>query len=174
MTNLVLETLMKRRSVKDYDGNIPSEEELDAILEAGLWAPNGMGKQVAVMVLVKDKAVRDTLSHLNASVMGQSEDFDPFYNAPVVVAVLADKNRNTWIEDGALVIGNMLNAASSIGISSCWIHRAREVFMTKEGEALKEKWGLSHDYEGVGFCILGYGKNTKPASPRMAGRIIKV
>ena len=113
-----------------------------------------MGKQSPVIIVVKDKATRDRLSELNAKVLGVNTD--PFYGAPVVIAVLADRSRATCLYDGSLVMGNLLLAAHDLGLGSCWIHRAKEVFDSTEGKALLKAWGIDGDYEGIGHCIVGY------------------
>lgn len=171
--NETLRTLKTRRSVRSYLPEQVREEELKAILEAGTYAATGMGKQSPIMVVVQDKETRDYLSKLNAAVMGSNAD--PFYGAPTVVVVLADKNRGTCVEDGSLVIGNLMNAAASLGVASCWIHRAKEVFASEEGKALLEKWGVQGEYVGVGHCILGYAKGDIPAAkPRKDSYIYRV
>lgn len=172
MTNEVLRAIYGRRSVKKYtDKHVPTEL-LDEILKAGSWAANGKAWQAPVMVAVTDPETRETLRRLNAEILG-NPDADPFYGAPVVVAVLSDSERFTYVEDGSLVIGNMMLAAYSLGVDSCWIHRAREVFETEEGRALKAKWGLGDNYIGIGHCILGYRDCDYPApKPRREGRII--
>lgn len=140
------ETLMDlktRRSCRKYKPDQIKEEELLEILEAGTYAPTGMGAQSPVIVAVQDKETRDYLSRLNAKVMGGA--MDPFYGAPTVIAVLADRSRPTYIDDGNQVIANLLNAAHAIGVDSCYIYRAREVFSTEEGQALLEKWGIHGD-----------------------------
>ncbi len=172
--NEVIRALTERRSVRSYtDKKIP-EAELSAILNAGLYAPSGMNRQVSYMVAVEDKETRDTLSRMNAAVMGQ--DGDPFYGAPTVVVVLVDRSRSrTAVEDGCLVMQNLMLAAHSLGIGSCWIHRAREMFETDEGKALLKKWGLEGDFVGVGNCILGYAADPIPgARERIEGRIVRV
>ena len=171
--NETLNTLKTRRSVRAYLPEQIKEEELRQILEAGEYAPTGMGAQSPVMVAVQDPETIRLLSRLNAAVMGNSGD--PFYGAPTVIVVLADKNRGTCVEDGSLVMGNLMNAAASLGVASCWIHRAREVFESAEGKALLEKWGLSQDYIGVGNCILGYAAGPVPeAKPRKDNYVIRV
>lgn len=171
MTNTFIDTLVSRRSVRSYWKEQIKKEELDSVLKAGLYAASGMGKQSAVLVAVQDKALRDKLSKMNADVMKNIQD--PFYGAPTVIAVLADSTIHTWQEDGALAIGNMLAAAHSIGLGSCWIHRAREIFDSNEGKSLLKEWGLSENYKGVGFCILGYIDKEAPAAvPRREGRVI--
>lgn len=172
--NEVIRALMERRSVRSYRSEKITEEELSVILNAGLYAPSGMNRQPAVMVAVEDKATRDTLSAMNAAVMGR--DGDPFYGAPVVVVVLANRALSgTAVEDGCLVMQNLMLAAHSIGIGSCWIHRAREMFETEAGKALLQKWGLEGDYVGVGNCILGYPNDPIPgARERMEARIVRV
>ena len=128
------ELLKTRRSVRKYRPEQVPDELLDAVLEAGLYAPSAMNNQKPVMVAVRDKATRDQLSAMNAAVMGT--DRDPFYGAPCVIVVLADPTYPTWVEDGSLVLGNLLNAAHAVELGSCWINRAREMFDTQEGKAL--------------------------------------
>ena len=171
--NETLQTLKNRRSVRAYLPKQIKEEELQQILEAGIYAPTGMGAQSPIMVVVQDKETISYLSTLNAEVMGSTSD--PFYGAPTVIIVLADKNRGTCVEDGSLVIGNMMNAAASLGVGSCWIHRAKEVFESSEGKELLKKWGIHGDYIGVGNCILGYADGELPAAkPRKENYIYRV
>lgn len=166
------EDLLTRRSVRKYSDRPVEEEKLDRVLTAGLYAPTGMNNQLPVLVAVRDKATRDELSRMNAAVMGTSGD--PFYGAPCVIVVLSDPERMTWVEDGSLVLGNLMNAAHSLGLGSCWIHRAKECFDTPEGKALLRAWGVPENYRGVGNCILGYAAEEPEAKPRKSGRIIKI
>ena len=166
------EDLLTRRSVRKYSDRPVEEEKLDKVLTAGLYAPTGMNNQAPVMVAVQDKETRDRLSRMNAAVMGASGD--PFYGAPCVIVVLSDPERMTWVEDGSLVLGNLMNAAHSLGLGSCWIHRAKECFDTPEGKALLRAWGVPESYRGVGNCILGYAAEEPEAKPRKSGRIIKI
>lgn len=171
--NETLQTLKTRRSVRAYRSEQVKEEELQQILEAGTYAPTGMGAQSPIMVVVQDKETISYLSKLNAAVMGTSSD--PFYGAPTVIVVLADRSRGTCVEDGSLVMGNLMNGAAAVGVDSCWIHRAKEVFDSPEGKALLEKWGIKGDYVGVGNCILGYAKGEVPAAkPRKENYIYRV
>ena len=171
--NETLQTLKNRRSVRAYLPKQIKEEELQQILEAGISPPTGLGAPSAIMVVVQDKETISYLSKLNAEVMGSTSD--PFYGAPTVIIVLADKNRGTCVEDGSLVIGNMMNAAASLGVGSCWIHRAKEVFESSEGKELLKKWGIHGDYIGVGNCILGYADGELPAAkPRKENYIYRV
>jgi len=155
MTNEVLNTMKTRRSCRCYLDKMPEPEALNAVLEAGTWAPTGMGRQSPVIVCIQNKADRDTLSKMNAAAMGGNGD--PFYGAPCVAVVLVDKTIPTCVEDGSLVMGNMLNAAESVGLSACWIHRAKEMFETAEGQALLKKWGVpnAENLRRVGSGILG-------------------
>ena len=166
------ELLKNRRSIRKYKPEQISDAHLDAILEAGLYAPSGMNTQNTIMVAVRDKATRDQLSRMNAEVMGS--DKDPFYGAPCVVVVLVEPERYTAVEDGSLVLGNLMNAAYEAGVGSCWIHRARQMFESEEGKALLRQWGLREDLIGVGNCILGYPDEDPAPKPRREGRIIKV
>ena len=164
--------LLNRRSIRKYKPDQVADAQLDAVLEAGLYAPSGMNTQNTVMVAVRDKETRDQLSRMNAAVMGV--DSDPFYGAPCVIVVLVDPERYTWIEDGSLVMGNLMHAAYQQGLGSCWIHRAQQMFDSPEGKELLKKWGLSENLRGVGNCILGYADEEPEAKPRKEGRIVKV
>lgn len=166
------EILKNRRSIRKYKPEQVSDAHLDAILEAGLYAASGMNTQNTVMVAVRDKETRDQLSRMNAEVMGATSD--PFYGAPCVVVVLVEPERYTAVEDGSLVLGNLMNAAYEAGVGSCWIHRARQMFESEEGKELLRKWGLREDLIGVGNCILGYPDEDPAPKPRREGRIIKV
>ena len=174
MTNSVLEALEKRRSIRKYKSEQVDEAALAAILRAGTYAATGMNRQSPVIVAVQDKDVIETLRRMNAGVMGDTSR-DPFYGAPTVVIVLADATVRTAVEDGSLVMGNMMNAAYSVGVDSCWIHRAREEFESDEGKALLEKWGIEGNYIGVGHLILGYRDCEYPETrPRKENYIYRV
>jgi nitroreductase len=171
MTKTTLDDLKSRRNIRAFKSEPVKGEDLDAILEAGTYAPSGANHQSAVIVAVKDKAVRDRLEALEKS------GVKPFYGAPVVLAVLIDQSKATPVpvEDGALVLGNLQIAAHALGVGSCWIHRAKQLFESPDGKAFLEKWGLTGNYRGVGFCILGYPEDPTPKpAPRKAGYIIKV
>ena len=172
--NEAIHALLERRSIRTYTDQQVSDELLNAVLEAGLYAASGMNTQGVRLVAVRDRATRDLLSKLNAAVMGA--DRDPFYGAPCVVVVLADPEiYGGWVEDGALALGNMMNAAHALGLGSGWIHRAKQVFDAPEGKALLKKWGLPEHLRGVGNCILGYPDCDHPSpTPRKTGRIVKI
>lgn len=173
MTNTVLDSLKDRRSIRSYKPEQITDAELDAVLEAGMYAPTGLNKQSPLMVAVQDREVIAKLSRMNAAVMGV--DTDPFYGAPTVVIVLADSENYNGFADGCLVMGNLMNAAYSLGLGSCWINRAREVFETPEGRAMLREWDIEDKYTGVGNCILGYPACGHPqAAPRKEGYVIKV
>lgn len=169
--NETLKTLRERRSVRRYRPEQIKPEELEAILDAGTWAPSAMGKQSAVMVVVQDRETIQEMSKLNAEIQG-APGTDPFYGAPTVVVVLAE-GANA-VPDGSLVMGNLMNAAWSLGVASCWINRARELFERPEGKALLRKWGLPEGLQGVGNCILGYADGEIPApKARKEGYIVR-
>ena len=171
--NETLKTLIERRSCRSYKADPIPKEVLDQILEAGTYAATGMGRQSPIMVAVTDKKTRDQLSKMNAAVMGVSND--PFYGAPVVIVVLANRAVPTYLYDGSLVMGNLMNAAHSLGIASCWIHRAKEEFDSAEGKAILKDLGIEGDYEGIGHCILGYAaQENKTAAPRKEKYIYRI
>lgn len=174
MKNETLKTLKNRRSCRAYKPDQITDEELNAVLEAGVWAPTGMGKQSPILIAVQDKDTIAQLSKMNAEIFGRPET-DPFYGAPTVIVVLADSDRVTCVEDGSLVLGNMMNAATSIGLGSCWIHRAKETFESEEGKSLLKKWGIDGNYRGIGNCILGYSAvPDKTPAPRKKNYITKI
>ena len=169
----VLETIKSRRSIRKYKSDMVPQDKLEKIIEAGTYAATGMGKQSPIIVAVTNKELRDKLSAMNAKIMGTNTD--PFYGAPVVLIVLADKSRPTYLYDGSLVMGNLMVEAEAQGIGSCWIHRAKEVFASEEGKALLKKWGVEGDYEGIGHCVLGYPAGDVPkAKPRKENYVYHV
>ena len=149
-----IEFIESRRSIRSYKPDMVPDDIIDRIVEAGTYAATGMGKQSPIIITVKDRAMRDRLSKMNAKIMGA--DIDPFYGAPVVLIVLADRSMPTHIYDGSLVMGNLMLAAHALGIGSCWIHRAKEEFDSPEGKKILADLGIEGDYEGIGHCILGY------------------
>ena len=162
MTNEVLKAIESRRSCRSFSPRQITKEELDAVVRAGTWAPSGMGKQSAKIVVVQDPETIDKLERLNAEAFGRP-GAHPFYGAPTLLIVFADSTIPTYVYDGSLVLGTLQLAASSIGLGSCWIHRAKEVFSTEEGRALMKTWGIGEEYAGIGHCILGYPKDEIPA-----------
>lgn len=161
----VINNMKTRRSIRKYKPDMIPEDVLNRIIEAGTYAATGMGKQSPIIIAVTNKAIRDKFSKMNAEIMGV--DSDPFYGAPVVLIVLADKARPTYVYDGSLVMGNLMLAAHAEGIGSCWIHRAKEEFESAEGKAFLKSLGIEGDYEGIGHCVLGYTDGEEPkAMPR--------
>ena len=162
--NNTINDIMTRRSIRKYKPEQITREELDIILQAGICAPTGKNRQSPILIAVQNKEVRDLLSRMNAQVLGA--DVDPFYGAPTVVVVLAEANSPHAVPDGSLVLGNMMNAAKAIGLGSCWINRAREVFDSEEGKQLLAQWGVEGEYIGIGNCILGYPDEDPVMKPR--------
>lgn len=161
----VINNMKTRRSIRKYKPDMIPEDVLNRIIEAGTYAATGMGKQSPIIIAVTNKEIRDKFSKMNAGIMGV--DSDPFYGAPVVLIVLADKSRPTYVYDGSLVMGNLMLAAHAEGIGSCWIHRAKEEFESAEGKAFLKSLGIEGDYEGIGHCVLGYVDGEEPkAMPR--------
>ena len=169
MTNETLETIKSRRSCRAYKPEQITDEELNAVLEAGTYAASAMGRQSAKIVVVQDAATRAQLTRMNAAVMGK--DTDPMYGAPTILVVLADAHAANAVPDGSLVMGNLMLAAASLGLGSCWINRAKEEFETEEGKALLKKWGIEGDYIGVGHCILDPGEGVGLIGLEVPGHI---
>ena len=169
-----LQAMLTRKSIKKYKPDLVPQELIDQIIEAGLNAPSGLNKQAPIILAVTNRQVRDELSKLNA---GKDPFFraDPFYGAPVVLVVLADKSVPTYVYDGSLVMENLLLAAHALGFGACWIHRAKETFETPEGKALLKKLGIEGEYEGIGNCIVGYPEGELPKiKPRKENRVYYV
>ena len=157
--------LVTRRSIRKFKSDMVPKDVIEKIIEAGTYAATGMNRQSPIIIAVTNKELRDRLSAQNAKIMGAN--MDPFYNAPVVLIVLADKNIPTYLYDGSLVMGNLMQAAHAYGISSCWIHRAKEEFESAEGKEILKSLGIEGNYEGIGHCVLGYADCDQPtASPR--------
>ena len=161
----VLETIKSRRSIRKYKSDMVPQDKLEKIIEAGTYAATGMGKQSPIIVAVTNKELRNRLSEINAKIGGWKEGFDPFYGAPAILIVLADKNWANRVYDGSLVMGNMMLAAHSLNLGSIWIHRAKEEFELPEYQELLKKIGVDGEWEGIGHCAVGYvdGEFPKPA-----------
>lgn len=161
----LLEFIESRRSIRSYKPDMVPDDLIDKVVEAGTYAATGMGRQSPIIIAIKDRSTRDKLSKINAEIMGK--DGDPFYGAPVVLIVLADRKSPTYLYDGSLVMGNLMLAAHALGLGSCWIHRAKEEFDLPGGKEILRKLGIEGDYEGIGHCILGYIDGEYPeAKPR--------
>lgn len=173
--NEVLKAMKERRSIRAFQPTMPPKADLEQIIEAGLYAANGMGRQATIIVAITNQALRDKLAALNAKIGGWKEGFDPFYGAPAILLVLAEKNWRNKIYDGSLVMGNLMLAAHSLGLGSIWIHRAKEEFEQPEYQQLLKDLGVEGEWEGIGHCAVGYIKGDVPApAPRKDGRVFWV
>lgn len=178
MNTQALDNMKARRSCRAFSSQIPNRELLEKICEAGTWAPTGHGKQSPLIVVITKKSLRDQLSAMNARIWNELkvqrgektlENFDPFYGAPVVLLVLADRSVPTYLYDGCAVITNMANAAEAVGLGSCWIHRAKQEFDSEEGKQILKELGIEGDYEGIDHLVVGYPAKTIPSPlPRKA------
>ena len=173
--NEIIKAMEERRSIRKFKPDMPTKEDLEQIIEAGLYAANGMGKQATITIAVTNKKLRDRLSEINAKIGGWKKGFDPFYGAPAMLIVLARKDWPTGIYDGSLVMGNLMLAAHDLGIGSCWIHRAKEEFETEWGKELLKSLGISGEYVGIGHCALGYADGETPkAAKRKVNRVFYI
>ncbi|MEG1525030.1 MAG: nitroreductase [Clostridia bacterium] len=171
--NETLQVFKTRRCVRAYRPEQIPANLLEQVLEAGTFAPTGSGRQSPIILVVQDHATIAQLSRLNAAVM--DADTDPFYGAPTVLIVMADRNASTCVQDGSAVLTNLLNAAHAVGLDSCWVHRAKEELESEAGKALLKKWGVDEKYVGIGHCILGYAATTPgEAAPRKKDYIVRV
>ena len=152
----VLNKIKTRRSVRKYKPDMVPQDVIDKIIEAGLYAANGMGYQNTIIIQVTNKELRDEIVKLNCEIGGWKEGFDPFYGAPAMLIVLAKKDWRNKVYDGSLVMGNLMLAAHELGVGSCWIHRAKEEFETDWGRNLLKSLGIEEEYDCIGHCAIGY------------------
>lgn len=164
--NDIIRAMEERRSIRNFKSDMPSKEDIEQIIEAGLYAANGMGKQATITVAITNKELRDRLSAENCKIGGWKEGFDPFYGAPVILVVLADKNWANRVYDGSLVMGNMMLAAHSLGLGSIWIHRSKEEFDMPEYRRLLKELGVEGEWEGIGHCAIGYIEGDVPKAAK--------
>ena len=173
--NEVIKAMKERRSIRKFKAEMPPKADLEQIVEAGLYAANGRGRQAVITIAVTDKELRDKLSAVNNEIMGGPEGNDPFYGAPAILIVLANKEVPTAPYDGSLVMGNLMLAAHSLGLGSIWIHRAKEEFEMPEYQKLLKDLGIEGEWEGIGHCAVGYIVGENPAAaPRNDGRVFWV
>ena len=170
--NEIIKAMEERRSIRRFKPDMPKKEDLEQIIEAGLYAANGKGKQAAIVVAVTNRELRDRIAKDNCKIGGWEEGFDPFYGAPAMLIVLAEKDWPNRVYDGSLVMGNMMLAAHALGLGSIWIHRAKEEFEQPEYKALLASLGIQGEWEGVGHCAVGYIDGEPPkAAKRKDGRV---
>lgn len=173
--NDVIKAIKERRSIRKFKSDMPPREDIEQIIEAGLYAANGRGRQATITVAVTNKELRDRLSAENCKIGGWKEGFDPFYGAPVILIVLAERNWANRLYDGSLVMGNMMLAAHSLGLGSIWIHRAREEFEEPAYQQLLKDIGVEGEWEGIGHCAVGYIDGDAPeAAERRGNRVFWV
>ena len=173
--NEIIRAMKERRSIRKFKPDMPRKGDLQQIIEAGLYAANGMGKQAAITIAVTNQELRDRISADNCRIGGWKEGFDPFYGAPVILIVLAEKDWPNRVYDGSLVMGNMMLAAHALGLGSIWIHRAREEFEMEKYKKLLSSLGVSGEWEGIGHCAVGYIDGEMPkGTERKDGRVFWV
>ena len=169
--NEVIKAMLERRSIRKFKPETPKKEDLEQMIEAGLYAASGMGRQAAIVVAVTNKEIIKKLSKVNAEIWGK-EGMDPFYGAPAILIVLAEKDWRNAAYDGSLVMGNLMLAAHSLGLGSIWINRAKQEFEMEEWKAWLKSIGVEGEWEGVGHCAVGYIDGDVPkAAPRKANRV---
>ena len=172
-TNL-LDIIRTRRSCRSYKQQQITDEQLNAVLEAGTYAPTSRGLQSPFIVAIQNKDLLKQLAEMNAEVMGATTN--PYYDAPTYILVFVPDGFANGVYDAALVLENMMLAAHAQGLGSCWIHREREMFATEEGKELMKQWGLPDGLIGIGALALGYPEGEPaPAKPRKDGytRVIR-
>ena len=171
--NDIIKAMKERRSIRKFKAELPQKSDLEQIAEAGLYAANGMGKQATKIIVVTDKKLRDRISEMNRKIGGWNEGFDPFYGAPAMLIVLAEKDWRNRVYDGSLVMGNLMLAAYSLGLGSIWIHRAKEEFESDEGKEILKSLGIEGEWEGIGHCAVGFMDGDMPkAAARNDGRVV--
>ena len=165
MENQLLELIKTRRSCRHYKAEQVSDELLNAVLEAGEYAPTGHGLQDPIIVAVQNDDIKAQLARLNAQIMGV--DSNPYYDAPTYLLVFSTKDNPNAFQDGSCVLENMMLAAHAVGLATCWINREYQMFQTEEGKKLMEEMGISTDRIGIGALSLGYpSREPREAKPR--------
>lgn len=164
------ENLCTRRSVRKFNDKKVSHDLVEKIVQAGQYAPSGMNRQSYAFVVVENEEILNELSKMNAAIM--NSDKDPYYGAKTIIIVFANTEVPTYQYDGSLAMGNLLNAANSLGVDSCWIHRAKEMFKTEKGKEFMNKWGIPESYEGIGNCILGYRDGELPSASKRTSMVV--
>ena len=162
-----IEAIKTRRSIRKYTDEVPSKELLEQVIDAAIWTPTAANRQPVIVLAVTNRELRDRLSAMNAAVMGR--EGDPFYGAPAVLVVLADKENANRVYDGSLTAGSIMLAAEDLGLGTCWIHRARQMFETEEGKQILKDLGVEGEYEGIGNIIIGYAAEKPEPKPRKEG-----
>ena len=171
--NEIIKAMKERRSIRKFKAELPLKADLEQIVEAGLYAASGMGKQGTKVIVVTDKKLRDKIMEMNRKVGGWDEGFDPFYGAPVMIIVLGELENGNRVYDGSLVMGNLMLAAHSLGLGSIWIHRAKQEFESDEGKEILKQLGIEGEWEGIGHCAIGYMDCELPLPPaRKDGRVV--
>ncbi len=164
------EIIKTRRSIRKFKCDMVDRKLIDAVIESGIYAASGRGKQSSIVIAVTDKQLREDIAKKNAEIGGFN--FDPFYGAPVILIVLADKSVPTYVYDGSLTLGNMMLKAHELGLGACWIHRAKQEFEEEFGKNILKKLGIDGEYEGIGHLALGYADCENPPIPeRKDGRV---
>ena len=174
MEKKFLEIIRTRRSYRSYQPEQITDEQLNAVLEAGTYAPTSRGLQSPFIVAIQDEDLKARLAKMNAEIMGVTTN--PYYDAPTYVLVFVPSDVPNGIQDASLVMENMMLAAHAQGLGSCWIHREREMFATEEGKELMQQWGLPEGLVGIAALALGYPNGEpSPAKPRKEGytRVIR-
>ena len=169
-----LEIIRTRRSYRSYKPEQITDEQLNAVLEAGTYAPTSRGLQSPFIVAIQNEELKARLAKMNAEIMGVTTN--PYYDAPTYVLVFVPSDAPNGIQDASLVMENMMLAAHAQGLGSCWIHREREMFATEEGKELMQQWGLPEGLVGIAALALGYPNGEpSPAKPRKEGytRVIR-
>ncbi len=171
--NEIIKAIKERRSIRKFKAKLPSKADLEQIVEAGLYAASGMGKQSTKVIVVTDKKLRDKIMEMNRKVGGWDKGFDPFYGAPVMIIVLGELENGNRVYDGSLVMGNLMLAAHTLGLGSIWIHRAKQEFESDEGKEILKELGIEGEWEGIGHCAVGYMDCELPPPPaRKEGRVV--
>lgn len=163
MKQEALEVLKNRRSIRKYKSEQITQEELKCVLEAGTYGATGKNTQSPYIVAVQNPEQIAQLNRMNGSVMGDPNG-SPYYGAPTIILVFASQEGCTPYEDAVIVGANMINAAYAVGLGSCWINRARQMFDTEEGKALMAQWGLPEGCTGAVSISLGYADCEHPAA----------
>ncbi len=168
-TNQVLETIKKRRSVRSFKEDQITDQELQTVLTAGLYAPTAGNQQLWHFTVIQNK---EWLQQLNINAkknaaqsenehiqqIGKNEKFNIFYGAPTVVVVSGQEDGLAIESDCAAATQNILLAAESIGLGACWVNLTLLSLDGDKGAQYKQRLGVPAGYKPFSSVILGYKK----------------